>query len=42
MEEFDEAQEEERSQKSLRNVLIIYAVVEALILIPLVIYLALR
>lgn len=40
MNDDNEGQEEE--QKGLRNAFIIYAVVEALILIPLVIYLIFR
>jgi hypothetical protein len=40
MSDEDKGQEEE--QKSLRNAFIIYAVVEALILIPLVVYLIFR
>jgi predicted nucleic acid-binding Zn ribbon protein len=38
----DEAHEEVRSRKSLRNAVIVFAVVEALILIPVVLYIIFR
>jgi hypothetical protein len=35
-------EEEERAKRSLRNAVIVFAVVEALILIPVVLYIAFR
>jgi predicted nucleic acid-binding Zn ribbon protein len=41
-EENEAQQDEERSRRSLRNAVIIFAVVEALVLVPVVLYLIFR
>ena len=42
MKDADETQEEARARESLRKAVIIFAVVEALILIPVVLYIIFR